>query len=134
MGHFRDEVALRDPVTREQRGLCVLPVADFERRWIVVLPICLNFCRAEILNGRNGHSSLKHCICLYTMGSHVPDDLINFINDRFLCRETQLLQLAALLRVSLHTISQRADTNTELANPAKPFHYTRPWCRGDREE
>ena len=36
MGHFRDEVALRDLVTMEQRGLCVLPVADFERRWIVV--------------------------------------------------------------------------------------------------
>ncbi|KAL2041811.1 hypothetical protein N7G274_005595 [Stereocaulon virgatum] len=39
------------------------------------------------------------------MDSHVPDDLINSIDDRFPCRETQLRQLAALLRPPQPNIS-----------------------------
>lgn len=68
------------------------------------------------------------------MDSQLPDERLCSLNDRMLCRETQFRQLAALLCVSLRKISQYTDADTEVAVPAKPLRYPRPWCRGNRKE
>ena len=68
------------------------------------------------------------------MNSQLPDERLCSLNDRMLCRETQFRQLAALLLVSLRKISQYTNADIEVAVPAKPLHYARPWRRGNRKE